>query len=111
MIIVPIIAELTLVNLEYKRVIETEYTYPLHFLFVVFIVVSIIRYRRRCYECGKWQAVKETSREEINRMEHPRKKTRRGKPKVYQVRLNVWKQCRHCGAERLDEIIRNIKAK
>ena len=112
MIIVPILAELTLVNLEYKRIIPLPGPmFPVHAALYAFIVVSAIRYRRRCYECGRWQAVKETSREEINRMEHPSKKTRRKRPKRYQVRINVYKQCKHCGKKRMDETIKEIKEK
>lgn len=41
-------------------------------------------------------------------MEHPRKSSKR---KVYQVRFNVMKKCKHCEAERLYEIIKEIKEK
>ncbi len=108
MIIFPVIIEIRLIILEWRRAIYAEMMFPAHAALYIFLVISIIRYIRRCRECGAWCAVKEISREEINRMLHPNKNPNRN---VYQVRYNVMKQCKLCGKVRPYEIVREVKEK
>ena len=111
MIIIPILAIEAVAWMEYIFIIQPEiasFIYP--GLFVA-LAISIIRYKRRCRKCGTWNSVKEVSREEINRMEHPQEESKRkgAKRRAFQVRICITKQCRHCGHERPYEVIKEVK--
>lgn len=113
MIIIPIIAIETVAVLEFRLQIQPEMASPIYPVLFLILAVSIFRYRRRCRECGVWNSMKEVSREEINRMEHPqtgsRANKKREKRKAYQVRTVITKKCTRCGEERLYEIIKEVK--
>ena len=109
MIIVPAIAVLMLAQLEWRLILLPEIASPVYLVLFFVLAISIFRYMRRCKACGVWNSVREISREEINRMEHPQE--RKAQRKVFQVRFNVMKRCKHCEQERLYEIIKEIKVK
>lgn len=109
MVIAPFIFEFVLLDLEYSGKIQPDQNALLHLLFYSLLAVSLYKFCLRCKKCGRWHALKEISREEINRMEHPT--SGRVKHKKLQVRFSVVKKCKYCGDERLYEATKEIREK
>lgn len=109
MVVAPFLFEFVLLDLEYSGGIRPDQNALLHLLFYSLMAVSLYKFFHRCKKCGRWHAVKEISREEINRMEHPT--SGRAKRKKFQVRFAVIKKCKFCGDEKLYEVVKEIVEK
>lgn len=109
MVIAPFIFEFVLLDLEYSGKIQPDQNALLHLVFYSLMAVSLFKFLRRCKKCGRWHALKEISRKEVNRMERP--VATGAKYKKLQVRFAVIKKCKFCGDERLYEDTKEIREK